>query len=134
LRGTRIKVFRLLVHLIGGNLAGGIEKGGEWSGRCSLEVVDLVLSTCVAGLVSGDMDRLKSSMATTSALWRWSLGARARRLPGCHRQSQAGFHRGAATTVCRRLVLSAIVVVRLSKSLNVIFIILGVICTSCEAL
>jgi hypothetical protein len=33
---------RLLVHLVYGNLACGVEEGGESSGRCFHGVVDLV--------------------------------------------------------------------------------------------
>jgi hypothetical protein len=38
----------------------------------------------------------KVSMATTSALGRWSLGARARSFPSCHQQRQTGSGKEAA--------------------------------------
>jgi hypothetical protein len=47
-------------------------------------VADLLLSMCVAGLVSEYSDRFESSTMNTSALGRLSLGTGARRLPGCH--------------------------------------------------
>jgi hypothetical protein len=71
-------------------------------------------------------------MAVTLALGRWSLGARARRLPDCHHHCQAGSGKGAATTARRRLALVTIVVVRWSKNLDVISIMFGVLCTFCE--
>jgi hypothetical protein len=74
LRGTRIRFPRLLIHLVSGDLADGIDEGGESYDRCSLEAVDLVLSTCVVGLLLRDLDGLKSLMATASALGLWSLG------------------------------------------------------------
>jgi hypothetical protein len=72
-----------------------------------------------------DLDQMKGSVATTSVLGRRSLGARARRIPDCHHQRHAGSGRGAATLVRHRLALVT-VVVRLSKNLNVIFIIFEV--------
>ena len=45
--GTRIRYTRWLIQHVGGNLVGGGEKGGESSGRCSNEVVDVDQSTCV---------------------------------------------------------------------------------------
>ena len=71
-------------------------------------------------------------MAATLALGRWSLGARARRLPDCHQQRQAGSDGGAATAARRRLALATVVVVRWSKDLDVIIIICGVLCTTFE--
>jgi hypothetical protein len=44
---------------------------------------------------------------------RWSLGARARRLPSYHRQGQAGSVMGAATVARRRFVLAAAMIVQL---------------------
>jgi hypothetical protein len=94
--------------------------------------VDLVQSTCITGLVLEASDRFKGSMAATSALEHWSLGARERRFPDCHQQRQADSGKGAATMACRRLALAAEVVVRWSKDQNVIFIIFVVLCTSYE--
>jgi hypothetical protein len=75
--GTRIRYIRLLVHLVGSNLAGGVEEGRDLSGRRFPGVVDLVQPTSVIVLVLEDSDQFKGSMAMTSALGRWSLGARA---------------------------------------------------------
>lgn len=83
----------------------------------------LVVRTQQRDLVSGSSDRFKNSMVTTAAPERWSLAARARRLPGYHRQSQAGSG-----------ILAAAMIVRLSMDLDVIFIMLGVLCTSGESL
>jgi hypothetical protein len=85
-------------------------------------------------LVSDTSDLCKGSMAMTAAPGHWSLGARARRLPGCHRQGQAGSGRGATTAMRRRLVLAAVVVVRWSQNLDVIFIIFEMFCTSDQLL
>ena len=52
-RGSRIRYTRLLVHLVGGDLAGGVEKDGDSSDRCFHGVVDLVQSMC-ANLMSED--------------------------------------------------------------------------------
>ena len=60
-------------------------------------------------------------MTTTAALGYWSLGAHARRLPGCHQQGQAGSGRGVTTRARRQFVLAAVVVVRCSRNLDVIF-------------
>jgi hypothetical protein len=62
------KIFRLLIHLVSCNLIDGVEDGGKLDGHCIHEVVDLVLSTCVACLESGYSDQFKSLKATTSAL------------------------------------------------------------------
>jgi hypothetical protein len=43
--GTRIRYSRLLVHLVSGNLGGGIEESGDSSGRRFHEVVDLFQTT-----------------------------------------------------------------------------------------
>jgi hypothetical protein len=69
-------------------------------------------------------DRFKGSTAVISALGRWSLGEHARRLPDCHLQRQEAAR--------QRLAPAAVVVVRWSKDLNVIFIMFGLACTSCE--
>jgi hypothetical protein len=42
--GTRIRYSPLLVHLVGGDLFGGVEEGGDSSGRRFYGVVDLVQS------------------------------------------------------------------------------------------
>ena len=139
--GTRIRYTRLLFHLVGDDPAAGVEEGEDSSGRPFHEVVDLVKSTCVLdlvqstcvlGLVLQVSDQFKGSMATTSSLGRWSLGARARRLPDCHQQWHAGSGNGAATAARRRLALAAVVFVRWSKDLDVIFIMFRILCTSYE--
>ena len=130
-RGSRIRYTRLLVHLVDGDLAGGVEEGGDSSDRCFHGVVDLVQSTYY-NLVSKDLEQFKGSMAATAALGRWSLGARARRLPVCHQQRQAGSDGGAATAARRRLAPAAVVVARWSKDLDVIFIMFEMFCTACE--
>jgi hypothetical protein len=38
-------------HLVSGDLDGGVEEARESSNPCSHEMVDLVQSTCVTGLV-----------------------------------------------------------------------------------
>ena len=62
-------------------------------------------------LVSNSSDQFKDSTMTFAVPGSWSLGARARRLPSCHRQGQAGSSMGAATTLNQRLVLEAAIVV-----------------------
>ena len=84
-------------------------------------------------LVPGSSDCFKDSTAANAAPGHWSLGARARRLPGCHRQGQAGSGMGAAIAACRRLVLAAAMVVRWSMGLNVIFM-FEVFCISGKSL
>ena len=123
-----------LVHLVDGDFASGVEDGEKSTGRCSLGVVDLGQPTCVTGFVLEDSDQFKSSTVTTSALGRWSLGAHARRISGCHQQRLADSNTGAAIAARRRLALAAVVVIRWSKNLDVIFIMFGVFCTSCELL
>jgi hypothetical protein len=59
------KVSRLLIQLINGDLDSG-DKKKESFGRCSLRVVDIVLATSVAGLVSRDSYRLVGSTEVTS--------------------------------------------------------------------
>jgi hypothetical protein len=58
----RIRYTRLLVHLVGGDLAGGTKEGRKSSGRFSHGVVDLVKSTFITSLVSEVLDKFKSSM------------------------------------------------------------------------
>jgi hypothetical protein len=125
---TRIRYSSLLVHLIGGNLAGGIEEGEDSSSR-RFHVVDLVQSTRVRGLVLEDLDQFKGSMVAALALGCWSLGARARMLPDCHQHRQADFGKGATR---QRLVPATVVVVRWSKYLNVLSIMFGMLCPSRE--
>jgi hypothetical protein len=96
---TRIRYSRLLIHLVDGDIAGGVEEGRDSSSRCFPGVVDLVQSTRVTCLVSKGSGQLRSSMAMTSARGCWSLGARAQRLPGCHQQRQADSGKVAATAV-----------------------------------
>lgn len=85
-------------------------------------------------LVSNSSYRFKDSTATIAAPGRWSLGARVRRFPSCHQQGQAGSDMGVATTARRRLVVAAVMVVRWSTDLDVIFIMFEVFCTSGESL
>jgi hypothetical protein len=49
--GTRIRYSCLLIHRVSGDLAGGIEEGGDSSGRRFYGVVDLVQSTYFTSLV-----------------------------------------------------------------------------------
>ena len=49
------------VHLVSGDLVGGVEEGDKSSGHY---LMDLVLSTCVACLMSIDSDRFKGSIET----------------------------------------------------------------------
>ena len=83
-------------------------------------------------LVSGVSDLCKSSTTATAAPGRWSLGARARRLLGCHRQRQVGSDIGATTTAHQPLVLATVVVVWWYRYLDIIFIMFGILCTSSE--
>jgi hypothetical protein len=87
--GTIIRYPRLLVHPVGGVLAGGVEEGEYSSSRHFHGAVDLVQFTYGTSLVLEASDRLKGSTATISDLGRWSLGAHARRLSDCHQQCQA---------------------------------------------
>ena len=65
---TRIRFSRLLIHLVGGSdLVGAIEEREKSSGRYSFRLVDPFVSTYVAGLMSGDSDCFKDSIATTLA-------------------------------------------------------------------
>jgi hypothetical protein len=75
--GTRISYTRLLVHLVGDELAGGVAEGGDSSSRRFHGVVDLFQSTCVTSLVLEASDRFKGSMAMTSTLECWSVEGRA---------------------------------------------------------
>jgi hypothetical protein len=49
-----------------------------------------------------------------------------------HQQRQVDSGTGAATVAHRRLAPAVVVVIRWSKDLNVIFIMFGLPCTSCE--
>jgi hypothetical protein len=66
--GTRIRYSRLLVYLVGGVIANGIEEGGGSSGRRFHGVVDLVQSTYVTSLVLEASDHFKGSTSTISVL------------------------------------------------------------------
>ena len=68
LHGTRIRYSRLLVHLVDGDFAGGVEDGEKLFGRYSHGVVYLSQSTRVTGLVLEDSDQFKSFTVTTSRL------------------------------------------------------------------
>jgi hypothetical protein len=72
--GTRIRYASLLVHLVGGDLASGVEERGDSSGRRFRGVVDLVRFMYVTSFMLEASNRFKGSKATTSALGRWSLG------------------------------------------------------------
>ena len=123
-----------LVHLVDGDFASGVEDGEKSSGRCSLgSGGSLSVYVCYRFRVRR-LGSIQKLTVTTSALGRWSLGARAQRLPGCHQQHQAGSSTGAATTARQRLTPVAVVVIRWSKNLDVIFNMFGVFCTSCELL
>jgi hypothetical protein len=78
--GKRIRYTRLLIH---DDLTGGVEEGGDSSGRRFHRVVDFAQSTYFTSLVLEASDRFKGSKATISALGCWSLGTHARRLPYC---------------------------------------------------
>ena len=56
---TEIHFSRFLVHLANRDLTIGFEEGGGPSARCSLRVMDLVLSMCLASFVLRDSDRFK---------------------------------------------------------------------------
>jgi hypothetical protein len=129
---TRIRYTRLLVHLVGDDLAGGVEEGRYSSGCRFHGVVDLFQSTCVTGLVLEASDQFKGSMAVTSALGSWSLEACAQRLLHYHQQRQVDSSKGAATAARWRLALVAVVVVRWSKDLDVIFTMFVMLCTYYE--
>jgi hypothetical protein len=45
------RVYRILVHLVGGDLTSGVEEGGDSYGRFSHGAVDLVQSAHVTRLV-----------------------------------------------------------------------------------
>jgi hypothetical protein len=109
LSGTGIRYSRLLVHLVGGNLADSVEEGGDSSCRRFYGVVDLVESTYFTSLVLEASDQFKGSTVTVLALERWSLGARARRLPDYHQQCQTDSDMGAATSMRWRLASMAVV-------------------------
>jgi hypothetical protein len=70
--GTRIRYSVLLIHLIGGDLAGSVEEGGDSSGRRFHEVVELVQSMYFISLVLEDLDQFKCSTAT---IWLWGAAA-----------------------------------------------------------
>jgi hypothetical protein len=65
---TRIRYTHLLFYLVGDDLAGGVEEGGDSSGRHFHVVVNLFQSMCVIGLVLQASDQFKGSMATTLTL------------------------------------------------------------------
>jgi hypothetical protein len=66
--GTRIRYSRLLVHLVGGDLAGSVEEGGDSSGRRFHGVVDLVQSMYFTSLVLEASDQFKGLTVTILAL------------------------------------------------------------------
>jgi hypothetical protein len=68
--GTRIRYSRPLIHPVGDVLAGGIEEGGDSSGRRFYGVVDLIQCTYGISLVLEASDRFKCSTAMISALGR----------------------------------------------------------------
>jgi hypothetical protein len=113
--GTRISYTCFLIHLVGGDLAGGIEEGGDSFGRRFHRVDGLVQSTCVIDLVLEASDWFKGSMATTSALEPWSLGDRDRRLPECHYHQQRQSNSSKAEAH-QRLALAAALIITWSKT------------------
>jgi hypothetical protein len=68
LRGTRIRYSCLLVHLVGGDLAGSVEEGGNSSGHRFHGVVNLVESTYFTSLVLEALDQFNDSMVTILTL------------------------------------------------------------------
>jgi hypothetical protein len=112
---TTIRYTRRLVHLVDNDLAGGVEECGDSFGRRFPGVMDLIKSTCIICLVLEDSDQFMDSMAKTSALGRWSLGACAQRFSDCHQQYRADSDKGAVT----------LAVSRSSKDLDVILLCLG---------
>jgi hypothetical protein len=69
--GTRIRYCRLLIHLVGSDLAGSVEEGGYSSGRFGsiqgwIRVVDLGQSTYFTSLVLEASDQFKDTTATIS--------------------------------------------------------------------
>jgi hypothetical protein len=95
-------------------------------------VVGLVMSTYVTSLMLEASDRFKGLTATILALGHWSLWARPRRLSDCHQQRQADSGMEAVTAAHRWLAPAAVVVVRWSNDLNVIFSMFELPCTYCE--
>jgi hypothetical protein len=77
LYATRIRYFRLLVHLVGGDLTDDIERDGYSSDRCFHEVVDLVQSIYVTSLMLEASDQFKGSTAIILTQGRWFLEVRA---------------------------------------------------------
>jgi hypothetical protein len=56
--GTKVRYTRLLIHLVGGDLTGGVKDGGDSSGSRFTGVVDVVQSTTVViCLVLEDLDQ-----------------------------------------------------------------------------
>jgi hypothetical protein len=134
--GTRIRCTHLLFQ-VGDDLTGGVEGGGNSSGRRFHGVVDLVQSTCGIGLQLQASDQFKGSMATTSALGQWSLGARA----DMHKDFPILINNVRPAPVRERQLrragsslwwLSWSLLSRRSKNLGVVFIIFWMLCTSFE--
>jgi hypothetical protein len=66
--GTRIRYAHLLIELVGGDPAGGVEESGDSSGHHLHRVVDLVQSMYVTGLVLEASGQSENLMATILAL------------------------------------------------------------------
>jgi hypothetical protein len=62
--GTRIRYSCLLVHLVGGDLAGSVEEGWDSSGRRFHGVANLVRSMYFTSLVLEASDQFKGSAVT----------------------------------------------------------------------
>jgi hypothetical protein len=83
-------------------------------------------------LVLETSDHFKGLIAITLALGHWSLRARAQRFPDYHQQCQDDSDEGSVIAVHQRLALAAVMVVRWSKNLDVIFVMVEMLCISCE--
>jgi hypothetical protein len=64
---TRIRYTRLLIHLVGGDHAGGVEKGGIHLDAASMKWWISFSLRMSQGLVLEDSDRFKGSKATTGS-------------------------------------------------------------------
>jgi hypothetical protein len=66
--GTRVRYAHLLIHLVGGDPASGVEESRDSSGHHLHRVVDLVQSMYVTSLVLEDSGQSESLMAMILAL------------------------------------------------------------------
>jgi hypothetical protein len=116
---TRIRYSHLLVHLIGGDLAGSVEEGEDSSSRRFHGVVGLVQSTYFTILVLEASDRFKGSTTTISALGRWSLGGTCTKTFRLSSTMSGRLWYGNGDS---GMLPAVLVVVRWSKDVNIIFI------------